>query len=419
MLRGWRPAGGRRPGGTALGRRHGPEPSRWDLRLERCVIVALGPAGSVAAVIGDAAVDLDGAFLAPGLIDAHVHLGIGLPFLAPGARDGGPTNGAEGAGLRRLEANLRATLAAGTTAVRNLGNVFAGDAQARMRTLGGVGAGDVATDGLGLPDAPLVVTAGRALTRKGRYGNFLGRGIDAGESATRALAEEAAAGARVIKLMLSGSVDFATGTVGPAHFESAEVRELVDAARALGVRVAAHANGPSAVRLAAEAGVDSIEHGILAGEAELELMAAAGVCWVPTLTPLHNLLGQGRWAVLPRVFEDHLDAVARGRELGVAIVAGTDSGSPGVPHSSLGTELALLGRAGLSPAERAGAATAAAARLLGLASGYGTLAVGSRTDLVWFARDPFAIDDPVPTVPLGWVRAGRVASPVALRRLLL
>ena len=227
------------------------------------------------------------------------------------------------------------------------------------------------------------------------------------------MADEVEAGATVIKLVLTGSVDFATGRVGPPHFEAGEVRDMVAAAHGLGATVAAHANGEAAIRLAAEAGVDSVEHGILAGERELLVLAERGTRWVPTLTPLSLLQSTGRWPELPALFAAHMRAVARGCDLGVTVVAGTDSGSPGVAHNSIATELRLLAQAGLKPADVAASATNRAALLLGLSDGYGTLATGARTDLAWFSHDPFTGSHEndragASTVSaLGWVRGGR------------
>ncbi len=413
----WRRAGA--PGGDS---------QRYDLRMERGVIRACSPRGAsrgddaprtpadlgVVIAPGDRVLDLDGAYLTPGLVDAHVHLGIGRPAFGAEDRPGGGAEGASGAdgpapsaeACPGLDENLRSTLAAGVTAVRNLGNVFDLAAQRRMAT---------ASTGAGLVAAPRVVTAGRALTRRDRYGGFLGRGIHSGAEGPRAVTEEVDAGATVIKLILTGSVDFATGRVGDPHFEAADVRAMVAAAHSLGATVAAHANGPAAIRLAVEAGVDSVEHGILMDDRALALMAERGTRWVPTLTPLSLLQSAERWPGLPALFAAHVDTVVRGRDLGVAIVAGTDSGSPGVAHNSIATELRLLARAGLSPEEVAATTTSRAAPLLGLPEGYGTLAPGARTDLAWFACDPFVGSggrDPSGAsaiAALGWVRDGRLS----------
>ena len=233
-----------------------------------------------------------------------------------------------------------------------------------------------------------MVSAGRALTRKGGYGAFLGVAVSDRAELLAAARAEIGRGAATLKVIVSGVVDFVSGTVGLPHFDRDDLRELVALARHAGVPVAAHANGAEAIGIAVAAGVDSVEHGILISEAELVAMAAAGTRWVPTLTPLHNLRGDPRWPRLAEIFGRHLEAVARGRELGVILVAGSDAGSPGVPHGSLHTEITLLRRAGLSPPELRRAATSAAAELLGLGDGYGRLEVGACTDLAWFAEDP-------------------------------
>lgn len=316
----------------------------FDLRYDAGVVLARG---ALEPEPGDQVVDLGGAYVSPGLIDAHVHLGLG----------GAP------------EAAARASLAAGLTAVRDLGG---------MRD----------TDGRGLPLR--VVSAGRALTRKGGYGAFLGEAVSGRAELLAAAQAEIGRGVATLKVIVSGVVDFAAGTVGGApHFDREDLRELVACARHSGVPVAAHANGTEAIGIAVAAGVDSVEHGILISEIELLAMAEAGTRWVPTLTPLYNLRGDPRWPRLAEIFDRHLEAVARGRELGVTLVVGSDAGSPGVPHGSLHTEVTLLRRAGLSPLELRRAATRAAAELLGLGGGYGRLEVGAHTDLVWFAEDPF------------------------------
>lgn len=327
----------------------------FDLRYADGVVVARS---ALEPEPGDRVVELGGAFLSPGLIDAHVHLGLGGP----------------------PEAAARASIGAGLTAVRDLGGMWGADPQGPR-------------DASGTEDTwcqPLrVVSAGRALTRKGGYGAFLGVAVSGRAELLTAAQAEIGRGAATLKVIVSGVVDFAAGTVESPHFDREDLRELVALARNAGVPVAAHANGTEAIGIAVAAAVDSVEHGILISDAELLAMAAAGTCWVPTLTPLHNLCGDPRWPRLAEIFERHLEAVARGRELGVTVVAGSDAGSPGVPHVSLHTELTLLRRAGLSPPELRRAASSAAAGLLALDGGYGRLEVGARTDLVWFVEDPF------------------------------
>jgi imidazolonepropionase-like amidohydrolase len=110
--------------------------------------------------------------------------------------------------------------------------------------------------------------------------------------------------------------------------------------------VAVHGNGGDTVLAAAEAGVDSVEHGAyLHGEA-LTAMAEKGTVWVPTLSTIGNLRGKGRFEerAVEKILESAMENVARFAEMGGLIAPGTDAGAWQVPHS-IGSEFALLGLA--------------------------------------------------------------------------
>ncbi|MHB9148978.1 MAG: amidohydrolase family protein [Thermoleophilia bacterium] len=384
------PAGGSAGAGGAC---RGARGALFDLRYEGGVIRDLG---ALSPRPGEAVIDLGGAYLCAGLVDAHVHLALGGPMAANAAAgDGALPLSALG---DRVAANAAAHLAHGVTAVRDLGGCVDG-ACVRDRAARSPEAGGTPPGGL-----PRVVSATAALTRRGNYGAFLGVALGPADDPADAVRERVAAGAAVIKVILTGSVDLERGTAAPAHFSFAELRSMIHAAQDLGVAVAVHANGAEAVRMAAEAGADSIEHGILLDEAAIQAMVDHDVVWVPTLTPLHALVAMARGAAVSRITNEHEAMVAVGRDAGVKIAAGTDAGSPGVPHGALLSEVAHLRSAGFSPAEARAAAGAVGAELLGLGEGHGSLSVGAATDLVWFERDPFvgqALDESRALRPLG------------------
>lgn len=371
-------AGGAWTGGGrgARGAYGGGGGALFDLRYEGGIIRDLG---ALSPAPGERVIDLGGAYLCAGLVDAHVHLALG----------------------GTVAANAAAHLAHGVTAVRDLGGC-GDEAWARACIRGRVGmspdrvgrspdrAGR-SPEGAGTPPGglPRVVSSTFALTRRGSYGGFLGVALGPADDPVDAVRERVGSGAAVVKVILTGSVDLERGTAAPAHFTFAELRSMTEAAHELGVAVAVHANGAEAVRMAAEAGADSIEHGILLDDDALRAMADHDVVWVPTLTPLHALAAAARGAAVSRITSEHEEMVAVGRDAGVRIAAGTDAGSPGVPHGALLSEVAHLRSAGLSPAEVCTAACAVGAELLGLGEGYGSLSVGAATDLVWFERDPF------------------------------
>ena len=73
---------------------------------------------------------------------------------------------------------------------------------------------------------------------------------------------------------------------------------------------------------------------------------------------------------------------------GVRFAAGSDNGSPAAPHPDIATEIEILARIGLGPYQALRAATAHAARLLGLGDEIGTVETGKRADLVVLSADP-------------------------------
>ena len=105
----------------------------------------------------------------------------------------------------------------------------------------------------------------------------------------------------------------------------------------------AHANGAETVIAAAEAGVDSIEHGAYLNEDALHAMKEAGTVWVPTLSTIGNLRGRGRFDenAVERILESAMQNVRLFAAMGGLLAPGTDAGAWSVPHGSL-TEYALL-----------------------------------------------------------------------------
>jgi imidazolonepropionase-like amidohydrolase len=169
------------------------------------------------------------------------------------------------------------------------------------------------------------------------------------------------------------------------------MRVLVEESHALGRRVMCHALGGPGLRLAVEAGVDSIEHGCYLDEdAELiARMAERRIFFTPTLA----VYVYHRESAAPHVrrrarelFAHHVASVQRALAAGVPIVAGTDAGGHGHPPNAL--ELACLVEAGLSPLQAIHAATGRAAECLGREDEIGTIQPGRAADLVVVDGDP-------------------------------
>ena len=148
-------------------------------------------------------------------------------------------------------------------------------------------------------------------------------------------------GGDFVKIMISGLMDFDRfGVLTSSPLEPQEIREMIRIAHGAGFAVMAHANGTQAVLAAAEAGVDSVEHGAyLSGEA-LEAMAEAGTVWVPTLATIGNLRGTGRFseADVTRILTSAQENVARFHALGGLLAPGSDAGAYAVFHGQGGLD---------------------------------------------------------------------------------
>ena len=182
------------------------------------------------------------------------------------------------------------------------------------------------------------------LCKAGHYGGFIGERYGNLREYAALVVKNKENGADFIKIMISGLMDFDHfGVLTEDGMEPAEIRELIHIAHEEGLPVMAHANGARTVEAAAEAGVDSIEHGAYLGADALHAMAENGTVWVPTLSTIGNLRGRGRFdeSAVERILESAVENVSLFAGMGGLLAPGTDAGAWSVPHGSL-TEYALL-----------------------------------------------------------------------------
>ena len=278
------------------------------------------------------------AFLMPGLVEAHCHLFLDGGELDPAAR-AAYLDGSADAMMAVARRNLESHLGAGVTLVCDAGDRFGINHRIRAEA-------EVA-EGV----RPTVRSVGVALRKPRGYGAFLAREIESGEEIVAAI-QELLAASDDLKLMLTDIIDFSSGAMrrGP-QFTLDEARLVVRTVHAMGRRVLAHCSGTEGLRIAAEAGVDSIEHGYFMTPDVLAILADKGIAWVPTLSPVHVQWEQREacnWDAaalsnLTRILESHRESIARAADLGVAVLAGSDAGSQGVRHGeALVCEILLL-----------------------------------------------------------------------------
>lgn len=174
-----------------------------------------------------------------------------------------------------------------------------------------------------------------AIHRRGRYGSMLGRAYESVSEFFGLVCEAKRLGADFIKIMFSGILDFDSyGAMSCEPLDAAEMKELVNIAHGEGFAVMVHCNGADAIKAAAAAGADSLEHGFYADGQAVRDIAASGMIWVPTFAPVANLIGIGKFndEVLRQITAEHADAVKLAFSLGASLAPGSDSGAFSVMH---------------------------------------------------------------------------------------
>jgi imidazolonepropionase-like amidohydrolase len=356
-------------------------PARVLIEGER--IAAVGEAAR--APDGTPHVEFGGASILPGLIDCHVHL-VDEGLADATARDREP--GAMRA-LRTAD-HARRTLEAGFTSVRDVGGRDHIEFGVRMAA------------GAGLIRAPRMRLAGKIVsqtTAGARMWQGMYREADGPWDAVKAVREQIAAGADLIKVMATGAV-LAPGheRPGAAQLSSAELRAVVEAAHRSGVHVAAHAHGIDGIRNAVEAGVDTIEHGTHLHEDRglASAMARRGIFLVPTLKALGYIAdppGPGvPEEIVAKARERRADRDATfkaARENGVPVAMGTDAATPFNRHGENAEELELMVALGMTPEQAIAAASSIAAAAV-RSPDVGTLALGKYADIAIWDGDPLS-----------------------------
>ncbi len=320
------------------------------------------------------AVDLRRYTAIPGLIDLHTHITYYWDR-KPGTRPLGQRR-RPAVTVFLAQENARRTLETGVTTIRDLG--ASGDTDYAMRDLVAMGA----------MIGPRMFVAGQ--------------GISAGRGGTpdpatlgKAAEDRIKAGSNWVKVYASGGSFDSVDTSQTLTFD--EMKAIVDAAHALGHKVAIHSYGASGVKDAVRAGADSVEHGIELDDETLADMVRRGTVWVPTID--HNRYyvdakdeyGFKPEAIAPlqEYIAKNLESTRRAFRAGVKLGMGSDA-----VFSMFGQntrELEWFVKAGMTPAQALATATTTAADLLDQKDRLGRIAPGFAADIV--AIDGKPLDD--------------------------
>src|SRR5271168_1204761 len=355
--------------------------------------------GSQLTIPGDAQViDLGDATLLPGLIDAHTHLLTEMDGTNEVLRENylrivSTQSTAERA---LLGAKLgREDLEAGITTVRDVGNSgMNGDVALRRAFQRGW-----------LPGPRMVISTRALAAQGGQFGRMTPAAqslieeeyvtIRGAESARQAVRQALYDGAGCIKVIVNGT---------PANVTLEEMKAIVEEAHTAGVKVAAHATDVKATTIAAEAGVDSIEHAYTVSDDVLKMMSAKHIYLVPTdgtlqtfedMTSGTRQLSAEERSNLEKEYkpfvEEEQDRLKRAMKMGVPIAAGSDM-YYSMPGKTRGQASLLVyeayQEAGMTPMEIIHAATRNAAELLGMQERIGTLETGKLADIIGVPGDP-------------------------------
>jgi len=369
-------------------------------------------------------IDVEGKYLTPGLVDAHVHFSqSGWADGRPDALDLRDTFPYERtvAGLEKEPGRwLRSYLCSGVTSAFDVGGYpwtirLASSTEDR-------------------DDAPRVVATGPLLSTRDFWLNLPAerqfihlRDEAAARDAVRYLASLGAAAVKIWFIPEPGR---------PFEEQRRAVAAAADQARRAGLPLVVHATGLREAKAAVAAGAHLLVHSVedaVVDEAFLEALGRAGTIYCPTLTVAagyERLYGAAAGGAAPHVDDPNgclddewLALVARtpdlGRErvdegrlarfselqgprratmeenlrrvsaAGIPVAMGTDAGNPLTPHGpSVYGEMEAMQAAGLSPAQVLVAATRDAARAAGLAEEAGTIEAGKRADILVVAANP-------------------------------
>ncbi|MCO5387122.1 amidohydrolase family protein [Desulfosporosinus sp.] len=297
-------------------------------------------------------------FLLPGWLDAHVHLALdSLDFYQCLENWAQPLLIED-----NIKVFLQRYLEMGIVAIRDGGDLpgFSWEAKNKVNE--------------GLWSGPKVISVHEAVGRAGMYGRFLGRGFQDLKEWQEKESDFFDQGIDQLKVIVTGLIRFDDfSRVGPNQWTVEELREIVEAAHERQILVMAHASGEEGISLAVEAGVDSIEHGYYMTTKDLERMREKSIAWVPTVSPIGNILKypSDRYSphevdTLKRILEAHLAKIYEAYCLNVRLGVGTDAGAYQVPHAeSLYDEIDWMVQSGIPRLEVFSMATHENARIFG------------------------------------------------------
>lgn len=178
--------------------------------------------------------------------------------------------------------------------------------------------------------------------------------------------------------------------VTPYQYTEAQLAVAVAEAARTGKRVAVHATGDPGALYAAQAGVESVDHGFQLSDETMRIMREKGIPTVPTFTVVEYFAEHASNPAAGKRERNMQDLHAREfkKQLaaGVPMAVGSDVGP--FPHGTQAREFVLMAQYGMSPAAVLQSDLINGAKLLGWESQVGQLKPGYFADIVAVPGDP-------------------------------
>ncbi|HET6630031.1 MAG TPA: amidohydrolase family protein [Woeseiaceae bacterium] len=363
-----------------------------------------------------AIIELPGATLMPGMIDAHEH-----PLMFADDYQNAHLRASSAYKALMGLAALQRQLLAGWTTVRVMGDadVYYANQDIRKTIEAGVFTGPRLT---GAAHYISITGGGGDINYLSPEQHVIADGLiaDGPEEIRKAVRTEVKYGSDWIKLLVTGAFESVGDNPRNVAFSPEELAAAVEEADRLGVPVAAHAHAARGIKMAVAAGVRSIEHGTYMDEEAIRMMAESGTFLVPTIY-VGDYYAEGDRLRAQDKNDDYIQhyrakflaAVGRAHERGVKIAVGIDLGGYAVDPTVFAREFAVLVEAGLTPMEALQAGTRVGAELLGWDDRIGTLEEGKLADIIAVAGNPLADMAALEHVQFVMIGGDVVKSPAA------